>query len=175
MKLFNTEYRIQDTRYRFRGFTLLEIIIVIAITATMATIGIGYYANISKTKLLDKTAEEIVAYLKYAQQNSIVQKDGKQWGVHFENPSSGADFYALYTGTTYSSPIEIKYLPEGIEFSIPQTASSADISFSKLTGLLSTGGYKQIILKEISTNQTKNVLSCYQGLISYNIDISVCG
>ena len=175
MKLFNTEYRIQDTRYRFRGFTLLEIIIVIAITATMATIGIGYYANISKTKLLDKTAEEIVAYLKYAQQNSVVQKDGTQWGVHFENPSSGQDFYALYAGTTYSSPIEIKYLPEGIEFSIPQTASSADISFSKLTGLLSTGGYKQIILKEISTNQTKNVLSCYQGLISYNIDISVCG
>jgi len=175
MKLFNTEYRIQDTRYRFRGFTLLEIIIVIAITATMATIGIGYYANISKTKLLDKTAEEIVAYLKYAQQNSVVQKDGTQWGVHFENPSSGQDFYALYAGTTYSSPIEIKYLPEGIEFSIPQTASSADISFTKLTGLLSTGGYKQIILKEISTNQTKNVLSCYQGLISYNIDISVCG
>ena len=175
MKLFNTEYRIQNTRYRFPAFTLLEIIIVIAITATMATIGIGYYANISKTKLLDKTAEEIVAYLKYAQQNSIIQKDGNQWGVHFENPSSGQDFYALYTGTTYSSPIEIKYLPQGIEFVIPSTASSADISFTKLTGLLSTGGYKQIILKEISTNQTKNVLSCYQGLISYNIDISVCG
>jgi len=167
MKLFNTEYRIQNTRYRFPAFTLLEIIIVIAITATMTTIGIGYYANISKTKLLDKTAEEIVAYLKYAQQNSIVQKDGKQWGVYFENPSSGADFYALYTGTTYSSPIEIKYLPEGIEFSIPQTASSVDISFTKLTGKNYSGTNQSVTILSTFNNATTTITVSSLGLITY--------
>ncbi|HPC30912.1 MAG TPA: prepilin-type N-terminal cleavage/methylation domain-containing protein [Candidatus Paceibacterota bacterium] len=164
---FHTKYKIQNTKYRFRGFTLVELLIVIGITATMATVGIGYYMNQQKTKLLETTAQEIVSYLKYAQQKSISQEQGLQWGVHFENPSSGQDFYALYTGTTYSNPIETKYLPEGIEFSIPQTASSVDISFSKLTGKNYSGTNQSVTILSTFNNATTTITVSSLGLVTY--------
>ena len=157
------------------GFTLLELLIVIGITATLSVVGIGFYVNQQKSKLLENTALEIANYLRYAQQKSIAQEQGQQWGVHFENPTSGNDFYALYTGTTYTTPIETKYLPTGIVFITPAEGASIDISFNKLTGLLASGSYSQIILSQPSISQIKNILVCYQGLISYNADVSVCG
>jgi len=157
------------------GFTLLELLIVIGITATLSVVGIGFYVNQQKSKLLENTALEIANYLRYTQQKSIAQEQGQQWGVHFENPTSGNDYYALYTGTTYTTPIETKYLPTGIVFTTPADGASIDISFNKLTGLLAGGSYSEIILSQPSISQIKNILVCYQGLISYNADVSVCG
>ena len=168
----NSKFQILNSRFFFsrsarKAFTLLELLIVIGVTATMAVIGVGYYASISKSKLLNKTAEEITSYLKYAQQKSISQEQGLQWGVHFENPSSGSDFYALYTGTTYTTPVETKYLPQGIEFSTPQTASSTDISFNKLTGTTYSGTDQSIVIKSISLNTTTTISVFSQGLITH--------
>lgn len=156
------------------GFTILELLIVIGITAALSVVSVGFYANHQKVKILENTAQEITSYLHYAQQKSVSQEQGLQWGVHFDNPTSGSDFYALYTGTTYSSPIETKYLPNGIEFQTPTPGSSTDASYEKLTGLLYGGSYQQITLINAS-GLTKNILTCQQGLISYNADISVCG
>jgi len=72
-----------------RALTYIEILLVIGITAIISTIGAGFYVNQQKVKVLETTAQEIVAYLKYAQQKSISQEQGLQWGVHFENSISG--------------------------------------------------------------------------------------
>jgi len=149
------------------GFTLLELLIVIGVTATLSVVGIGFYVNQQKSKLLENTALEIVNYLRYAQQKSIAQEQGQQWGVHFENPTSGNDFYALYTGTTYSSPIETTYLPAGIEFQTPSSGSSTNISFNKLTGTNYSGTAQSIIIKSIYSNATKTISVSTQGLITY--------
>ncbi|MFA5392117.1 MAG: type II secretion system protein [Candidatus Paceibacterota bacterium] len=157
-----------------KGFTMIELLIVIGITAVLSVVSVGFYANQQKAKLLESTAQEIASYLKYTQQKSVSQEQGLQWGIHFDNPTSGSDFYALYTGTTYSSAVETKYLPAGITFQTPTPGSSTDASYEKLTGLLYGGSYQQIILVNTS-GLTKNILTCQQGLISYNADISVCG
>ena len=156
------------------GFTLVELLIVIGITATISVIGIGFYANQQKSKLLETTAQEIASYLRYAQKKSETQEQGLQWGVHFENPASGSDFYGLYTGTSYSTTTEVKYLPVGIQFSTPSTGNSINVSFNKLTGFLSGGSYQQIILINTSSS-TKNVLVCQKGIISYDVNVSLCG
>lgn len=162
-----------SSRSARKGFTLMETIIVIGITAVIAGIGISSYIGQQRAKLLDSAAKEIVGYLRYAQQKSITQEDGGQWGVHFENPADGKDFYALYTGETYSSPTETKYLPAGITFQTPCLGDSVDMSFEKLIGFLSAETYKQVILKD-SSEKTKNILVCKQGLISYDEDIDIC-
>ena len=156
-----------------KGFTLMETIIVVGITIIIAGIGVSSYVSQQKIKLLENTAKETVGYLRYTQQKSIAQEQGVQWGIHFENPAEGEDFYALYSGETYSSPTETRYLPTGITFQTPSSGNSVDMSFEKLTGFLSGETYQQIILKD-SSGRTKNVLTCQQGLISYNEDIDIC-
>jgi len=149
------------------GFTMLELLIVIGITAVLAGVGISSYVNQQRAKLLDSTAQEIVGYLRYVQQKSMAQEQSLQWGVHFDNPTSGQDSYALYTGTTYSSSIETKYLPSGIIFTTPATGNSINISFNKLTGTSATSTTQSITIKSIVTNSTSTISVSGQGLISY--------
>jgi len=156
-----------------KGFTLLEVLIVVGITIVLSGVGISTYVNQQRIKLFDTTTQKIVGYLRYAQQKSMAQEDGNQWGVHFENPASGDDFYALYTGSSYVSAEETRYLPDGITFQTPSSGNAIDMSYEKLTGLLSGSSYKQIILQNTS-GSTKNVLTCKQGLISYDQDVSIC-
>ena len=164
-----TRYKIQDTRYK--AFTLLELLIVISITATLSVVGVGFYVNQQKAKILENTAQEIANYLRYAQQKSISQEGGNQWGVHFENPTSSSDFYALYTFdnncATSSSPIETRYLPSGIEFSSPPSASSTNISFNKLTGTNCSETSQSLVIQSTSSNATKTISVSSQGLITY--------
>ncbi|MCK4805809.1 MAG: prepilin-type N-terminal cleavage/methylation domain-containing protein, partial [Candidatus Pacebacteria bacterium] len=152
MKNLNSQYLIRNTQYSRsrkvrKAFTLIEFIIVVGITTILAGTGISTYINQQRAKLLDTSVQEIVSYLRYAQQKSTAQEDGNQWGVHFENPASGNDFYALYTGITYTTPVETKYLPTGITFQTPSSGNSIDMSYEKLTGLLSGSSYQQIILQ----------------------------
>jgi len=145
---------------------LLELLIVIGITATISTLGVSIYVNQQKAHLLETTAQEITNYLRYAQQKSVSQEQGLQWGVHFENPASGSDFYALYTGTTYSSPRETKYLPAGIEFQTPSSSNSVNISFTKLAGLNYSGVEQELII-ELTSNQIARVIrATANGLIT---------
>ncbi|MGC8851941.1 MAG: pilus assembly FimT family protein, partial [Minisyncoccia bacterium] len=120
---FYIKYKIYNTcphsQARYKAFTLMELLITIAITSVLAVGGVGFYVSHQKVKILENTAQGIANYLRYAQQKSVSQEQGLQWGVHFENPTSGSDFYALYTGITYTSPVETKYLPTGIIFTTP--------------------------------------------------------
>jgi len=155
------------------AFTLVEILIVIGITAALSVVGIGFYVNQQKAKILENTAQEIANYLHYAQQKSVAQEQGLQWGVHFDNPATSSDFYALYTGASSTTPIETRYLPAGIEFQTPASGSSSTVSYEKMTGFLSGGSYQQIILKA-SAGSTKNIVVCQQGIITFNADIGIC-
>jgi len=162
---FNNMHKIQNTRYK--AFTLVELLIVLGITAILSIVGFGFYANQQKTKILESTAQEIANYLRYAQQKSVSQEQGFQWGVHFDNPTSGQDSYALYTGTTYSSPIETKYLPTGIIFTTPATGNSVNVSFNKLTGTNYSGTSQSLVIQSTSSSATKTISVSSQGLITY--------
>lgn len=145
------------------AFTLMELLIVVGITTVLAGIGVYSYVNQQRAKLLDTAAQEIVGYLRYTQQKSMAQEGGNQWGVHFENPASGSDFYALYSGASYSSPAETRYLPKGIEFTIPASSETIDITFYKLIGD-SMGG---VITICGYSNKCTSITVLSQGLVVY--------
>jgi len=151
----------------------MELLIVIAITTILAGVGISSYVNQQRTKLLDITAQEIVGYLRYAQQKSIAQESGNQWGIRFKNPdpASGDDFYALSLyndiDNSYISTEETRYLSSGIEYETPTVGNWIDVSFNKLTGTNATSTPQSITIKSTVTNSTSTISISGQGLISY--------
>ncbi len=121
------------------GFTLIELIITISITAILASVGfvnlIGYFQR----KNLDLTGQEVAAVLRSAQSYSTSQEDGKQWGIHFENTTSSdeVDFYELFSGASYSTSTVAQKVPlqSGINFSNPPIGQSINVFFAPTTGL----------------------------------------
>jgi hypothetical protein len=65
------------------------------------------------------------------------QESENQWGVHFRNIADNRDFYATFSGASYSTTTqqEIFYLKSSVEFSDPGSGSGKDVVFSKATGL----------------------------------------
>lgn len=117
------------------GFTLIELIIVMAITAIIIVGSYGILGfNFKSRNELELAAREIVSVLRNAQDRSISQEDGVQWGVYFENMSNNSGFYVLYKGAT-TTFISKKNLNPNIKFSDPLIGNSKDISFNKMSGL----------------------------------------
>lgn len=119
-----------------RGFSLLELLIVVAILVIIGAIGSGFYINYGKNISLKSTAQTIVFDLKNAQSKSMIGEGGFKWGVHFVNGTT--DYYEIFsTLTDYSalvSTLPKVYLTDSIIFSNPVSSSTKDIIFNKISG-----------------------------------------
>ena len=137
------------------GFSLLELLIVIAIIATVGTIGVGTYRNFGKNVELTSTAQGIASDLKQMQANAMIGQGGYKWGAHFVN--SSVDYYELFsTPTTYADVnkvvIATTTLSQGISFSTP-SASSIGVALS-WTNSVSADFSNVVILRKASTAVT---------------------
>ncbi|HLC99648.1 MAG TPA: GxxExxY protein [Patescibacteria group bacterium] len=82
------------------GFTLMELVLVIAVLGVIAGIGMGSYGNFFRQSSLTSSANEITSTLRQAQTNSQASSDGFGWAVHFDDMSQGANAnrFILYRG-----------------------------------------------------------------------------
>ena len=137
------------------GFSLLELLIVIAILAVISTIGFGFYMNFVRSSELDFSTKDIAFNLKQAQAKSMAGEDGRKWGTHFVNGAD--DYYEIFsTPTDYSDAAKtinsIVYLQNGIFFTIP--VASSTVIFDKIRGTVSSNFSLTI---SSPANQTKTV------------------
>lgn len=137
------------------GFSLLELLIVIAILAVISTIGFGFYVNFVRSSELDYSAKDIAFNLKQAQAKSMAGEDGRKWGVHFVNAAE--DYYEFFsTPTDYNDAAKtissIIYLQNGIFFTAPPASST--VIFDKIRGTISPDFSLTI---STPANQTKTV------------------
>lgn len=122
-----------------RGFTLLEVLIVVAILVTIAGAGVGYYRAYVKSVELSTTTKTLQNDLRYAQSRAMIGEGGLRYGAHLVNGGSGQHYYTLFsTPTTYSdgstSVFSTTTLPLGVLFSTPANNTTLDIVFSRISG-----------------------------------------
>lgn len=119
------------------GFTLIELMIIMAIIVSLTVIGASDYFDTRNKTVLSSAVERIAADVVATMERSKAQEDGRQWGIHFENPVGADAFYEIWSGSDYSSGIVANkvQLDSSIAFANPITGGSKDICFAKSTGL----------------------------------------
>ncbi len=125
-----------------KGFSLIEILVAVGIIAVVSLVVLPSFLGTSHQTVLNSAAQQIVSAVRESQSRSVSQTRGAQWGIHFDNSTNTAPFYAIFTGSSYGSgTTESHYqLPATIAFACSTLApgSSMDVTFSPISGLAST-------------------------------------
>src|SRR3989344_3019949 len=104
---------------KLKGFSLIEVIVVIAILTVLITAPIIAFYSIQKKSDLDNGAQEFASILKLAQNKTLSSENNIQYGVYLDI-SVSPNKYILFQGSSYVlrniSYDQIYFLPQAIEF-----------------------------------------------------------
>lgn len=146
------------------GFTLLELMLVIAILVILATMSRDFFGSFVPGAQLEDNAKTIIYDLRNTRDKAMNGQDDRLWGIHFINGAS--DYYEIFsTPTDYNdvakTVILSNYLKNNIIFSSPVEGSSLDIIFGKISGQVASSS---VIIK--TGNNTRTISVGAQGLIN---------
>ena len=148
-----------------RGFTLIEMLIVIVLVTTISTIVFYNVSSRRTTQVLGNSEDEIVALVNEARGSTISGNNGTQYGVHFETTKA-----VLFAGTTYSSSATSnkEYDLDGATSitSISLAGGTSNMIFKKLTG--DTDQYGTIVITSSPGSATKTITVSKNGLVNGN-------
>ncbi|MFH0873317.1 MAG: type II secretion system protein [Candidatus Komeilibacteria bacterium] len=141
------------------GFTLIEIIVTMAILGILLTLGQGAYSVWQKMVHINNAAEELKSVLVQTQQKAAASADAKSWGVHFE-----ADRYIIFSGDLYDpadTANKIKSLV-GLTIINPDTSLSdgasgysPDAVFAKFTGqTVNSGAITLSVISDLTVTRS---------------------
>lgn len=80
-----------------RGFTLIELILVIAIVSIIAMLSSPFYSRFLLQNAVLNTSDQIVGTLRKAQSYSMAGRQGSAWSVNYSNNA-----ITLYKGTVFA-------------------------------------------------------------------------
>ncbi|MDE2001466.1 MAG: fibronectin type III domain-containing protein [Patescibacteria group bacterium] len=151
-----------------RGFTLVEVMVVLGITAILGTVGFIVIPAYRAQNTLTLTTEELVSYLRSAQEKSVAGEQGTTWGVHMVADQSGTDSYQIFYGSSFANGTlsTTVPLPTQVEFSDPIQGSTKDVLFTRVTGYPDT--VKTIDLVSTYGGAGRRITITANGLISYD-------
>lgn len=133
-----------------RGFSLIELIIVISISMILTAISITTFFSVSEQQSLEKDVNYAIALVEKARLQTVNAKDNSQFGVRFASSS-----VTLFQGTAYvagSSTNTIFSLSPKVEIaSINLSGGTQNTVFEKITGKSNATGTIKFRLK---TNQS---------------------
>ena len=150
---------IQKNNEGSKGFSLLELLMVITIFIILSVVGSASYRNYNKSVELGAFSQAMSGNMRYVRSKAMIGEGGFKWGVHFVNSTN--DYYELFsTPTTYVDAgkviTETDYLPKSITFSDPTEGNTKDVIFDKISGNSTTASVS--IVSE-SVTQTINITS----------------
>jgi prepilin-type N-terminal cleavage/methylation domain-containing protein len=138
--LLSTFYFLRSSRASRRAFTLIELVIVIAIIAAASIGTFLLFSGRRNATDLASTKEQIAAVLRQAQSRSVSRYQNVIWGVYFSNSTITAPFYVLFS-SSYSTATTAAYyrLPPSVAYVTSTLAqgSTSTITFAGLSGTAS--------------------------------------
>jgi len=149
-----------------KGFTLIEILLVIVIMTIVSTIIITSLLKLNASQVLEKGASLVISVLDEAHSLTLSSKNDSQYGVHFEDSR-----VTLFKGSTYSSSNPNNISSEidnrvGIR-NVSLTGGGSDVVFKRLTGSTSQAGALELFLKS-STTIARTINISATGVVSIN-------
>lgn len=152
-----------------QGFTLFEVIIVLAIFAVLSAVVVGSFVVLQKRSGVDSSAQEFVNALKLAQSKTLASEQSKAYGVYI-NTSVSPHRYIIFRGATYASretAFDQEYqLPSSIEFFGISLGGGNEIVFERLTGFSAQSGNVSVRFKT-DTSQSKTIYIANNGTIGF--------
>jgi len=118
-----------------RGFSTLEIILVIAILALLSSGLVGVYVGLRNSVSVESAADTFRTALVQQRTRAQGGEDRKDFGVravsHSDQPYYELYSYSDITGTTTGERVN---LPETISFTDPAVGNERSIQFESITG-----------------------------------------
>ena len=132
------------------GFTLVEMLVVVAVVATVAALGFSAFYSTNVAQALEKDTARVVASIERARSLTLSSSAHRQYGVHVE-----ANKVTIFPGASYSSgnvenQLELLTTPVNIS-SYALSGGGSDIVFDRLTGKTNNAGTITVSLISSST------------------------
>ena len=139
------------------GFSLIELILVIALLGTILTIAtVNLFKPVQSAKI-DSVSTDVVAILREAQ-NKAINTDtqggatASDYGVHFETNK-----YILFKGASFNAADPNNFVvdaPQGIKFTA--NLPSSNVVFQRISGEVASfdGSKNTVCLTETSSNKS---------------------
>lgn len=152
------------------GFTIFEVVIVIAILSLLAVIPIADFVLLQKRTNLDNSVQEFAGVIRLAQNKTLASESNSQYGVYL-NTSVSPNQYILFKGTSYSSRDvacdKVYILSDKLEFYGIDLAGGSEVVFDRLTGATEEAGSVSFRVKT-DVSQNKTVYISDSGAIGFN-------
>lgn len=146
-----------------RGFSLIELVIVISIAMILGSISITTFFSVSDQQSLEKDVNYSISLVEKARLQTVNSKDNSQFGVRFSTSS-----VIFFQGPTYvagSSTNTIFSFSPKVEISaISLSGGVQNILFEKITGKASATGTINFRLKS-NQNSSTTVVVYKTGLV----------
>ncbi len=126
-KKYNSLFMIRDSR---KGFTLIEVLIIVGIVATLSLSSVGFLSRFFTQNAVSNSVDQLTGQLRKAQIYAMAGKQNGNWGVRYATASSQI---ILFQGDTYAS--RNTALDEKFTFnSNISVTGMTDIIFTRMTG-----------------------------------------
>jgi prepilin-type N-terminal cleavage/methylation domain-containing protein len=138
---------LRDNLASTRGFSILELITVIAIVSVLMVVALPNYHMMRANVVSTNGAQEIIAALRTSQNKAVASQDGIAHGVRFESDRYIA-FGGSWSSPTYATTFQLE---KGL--SITQGAGTS-VMFDRLSG----GAAASEIRLESSSGSTYRII-----------------
>jgi type IV fimbrial biogenesis protein FimT len=139
-----------------KGFTLVEMLVVLAIIAILLLIAIPQFNKFRQAEVLNAASRDVLSSLEKARSNTLSSVNSSEYGVHFQS-----DQVIIFKGLTYSVGAVTN---ESISISEPASitnvtlggvsGSTGNVYFNRLYGAPSTTGTVTISTSSLSKTIT---------------------
>lgn len=119
--------------FRNKGFTVMEILIVVGILGVLMAIIVPSFSQFRKAGLVNTETQDIVSFINRARLSSMHSKNDLEYGIHFN--STGVVMYSTPVYDAMETTNETRNLDSTLFFStIAVQGGGNDIVFKKVTG-----------------------------------------